>query len=129
MQDDSQIPEAFGDALGGLLSVVASNVRITVTPIAAESSSSGAAGCSVTKVQHGGSQEAAGGAAGVSSMLLHSSQEQGILLRSDRLAMYAVPYVLHMISTSSCYPLQPYHNRHRPCAEPRRKKVGGWRCI
>jgi hypothetical protein len=68
MQDDSQIPEAFGDALGGLLSVVASNVRITVTPLAADGSSSGTAGCSVTKVQHGGSHEAAGAAAGVSSI-------------------------------------------------------------
>jgi hypothetical protein len=74
-QDDSQIPEAFGDALGGLLSVVASNVRITVTPIAAEGSSSGAAGCSVTKVQHGGSQESAGGATKVSAR--SSIREQG----------------------------------------------------
>jgi hypothetical protein len=62
LQDDSQIPEAFGDALGGLLSVVASNVRITITPLAA----AGAAGCSITRVQHGGSRVAAGGTAGAS---------------------------------------------------------------
>eukprot|EP00878_Enallax_costatus_P013330 GHUV01013936.1.p1 GENE.GHUV01013936.1~~GHUV01013936.1.p1 ORF type:complete len:518 (+),score=181.63 GHUV01013936.1:107-1660(+) len=31
IQNDRQIPEAFGDALGGLLSVVASNVRISIT--------------------------------------------------------------------------------------------------
>jgi hypothetical protein len=82
-QDDRQIPEAFGDALGGLLSVVASNVRITVTPLAADGSSGIAAGCSITKVQHGGSQEAAGGAAGVSS----NSKIRAILLLSDGLVL------------------------------------------
>lgn len=35
LQNDSQIPEAFGDALGGLLSVVASNVRVSITTEAA----------------------------------------------------------------------------------------------
>lgn len=33
LQDECQIPEAFGDALGGLLSVVACNVNITVTTV------------------------------------------------------------------------------------------------
>ncbi|KAF6256340.1 hypothetical protein COO60DRAFT_1658259 [Scenedesmus sp. NREL 46B-D3] len=64
IQDDSQIPEAFGDALGGLLSVVACGVRITITPLAADGSSVGEAGCSITRVQHGGSQETPGDAAG-----------------------------------------------------------------
>jgi hypothetical protein len=66
MQDDSQIPEAFGDALGGLLSVVASNVCITITPLAG----AGTADCSITRVQHGGSRvaAAAGGTVEVSSI-------------------------------------------------------------
>uniref|UniRef100_A0A383VXD5 VWFA domain-containing protein n=1 Tax=Tetradesmus obliquus TaxID=3088 RepID=A0A383VXD5_TETOB len=66
IQDDSQIPEAFGDALGGLLSVVASSVRVTITPLAADgSSSSSAASCSIVQLQHGGSQDTPAGATGV----------------------------------------------------------------
>eukprot|EP00775_Hariotina_reticulata_P004577 gene4577-4831_t len=33
IEDDSQIPEAFGDALGGLFSVVASNVNVSISVV------------------------------------------------------------------------------------------------
>jgi hypothetical protein len=47
--------------------VVASSVRVTITPLAADgSSSTGAASCSISQLQHGGSQETAGSTAGVS---------------------------------------------------------------
>lgn len=51
LQDERQIPEAFGDALGGLLSVVASNVNITVETLGDIAS--------ISKVESGGMQEPA----------------------------------------------------------------------
>ncbi|WIA15376.1 hypothetical protein OEZ85_002038 [Tetradesmus obliquus] len=87
IQDDSQIPEAFGDALGGLLSVVASSVRVTITPLAADgSSSSSAASCSIVQLQHGGSQDTPAGATGAHTVKfadLFAEETREVLLQLD----------------------------------------------